>query len=121
MSKSTFGQFIRNKRIAAHLSLRAVAEALGVSHVFLGEVERGVRPLLPTERWPRLMQAIPDIQISDLERHAAHTRPIQLDLRDAPPEYQDLGLALARRIAKRDLPEPQLRDLLSLLRDEPDE
>ena len=121
MPKSTFGQFIRDKRIAAHLSLRKVADAIGVSHVFLGEVERGVRPLLPRERWSRLMQAIPDIEFADLERQAAETRPIQLDLRDAPLQYQDLGLALARRIAKRDLPEPQLQTLLNILRDDPDE
>lgn len=115
-STSTFGAFVRDRRIAAGISLRKAADALGVSHVYLGEVERGVRAILPRERWADLIRTIPAITTEDLERHAAHTRPIQLDLRDAPLQYQDLGLALARRIEKRDLPDDALQMVLNLLK-----
>jgi transcriptional regulator with XRE-family HTH domain len=36
---------IREARLAARRSLRSVAANLGISHVFLGEIERGIRPL----------------------------------------------------------------------------
>jgi transcriptional regulator with XRE-family HTH domain len=36
---------IREARLAARRSLRSVATKLGISHVFLGEIERGIRPL----------------------------------------------------------------------------
>jgi transcriptional regulator with XRE-family HTH domain len=114
---SKLGHFIRNKRIEAGISLRKAAEMMGVSHVFLGEVERGVRASLSHDRWADLIRAVPTITLEDLERHSALTRPVQLDLRDAPLRYQDLGLALARRIEKRDLPEGQLQLMLDLLKE----
>jgi transcriptional regulator with XRE-family HTH domain len=46
---SAFGRYLRGKRQRARLSLRAVAEKLGVTHVYLGEVERGVRLAVAAE------------------------------------------------------------------------
>jgi transcriptional regulator with XRE-family HTH domain len=106
MAETTaFGRYLRQKRVAAKLSLREVAERLGVSHVFIGELERGVRGVLARERWEALVAAIPGVSRDDLERHASLTKPLQLQLTDAPPQYQDLALALARRIERRDLPQ----------------
>src|SRR5579883_884013 len=104
---ATFGQYLRAQRIKSGKSLRKVADEIGVSHVFLGEVERGERAPLKRERWPQLVAAIPGVTIVDLERHCAVTRPVQLSIDDAPPQYQDLTLALARRIQKRDLTKSQ--------------
>lgn len=36
---------IRTMRAERSLSLRDVADHLGISHVFMGEIERGIRPL----------------------------------------------------------------------------
>jgi transcriptional regulator with XRE-family HTH domain len=37
------GEFIREQRTAAHLSLRALAERAGISNPYLSQVERGLR------------------------------------------------------------------------------
>jgi transcriptional regulator with XRE-family HTH domain len=116
MTATPFGAYLRAQRVAAGLSLRQVADALGVSHVYLGEVERGVRGPIAKERWPQLLQAIPSLSQVELERRAATTRPLQLALSEAPPKYQDLGLALARRIQEQDLSQTELDNLLRILR-----
>lgn len=52
----SFGSYVRDLRTAAGLSQRALAGRLGVSHVYLGEVERGKRDHLIRERWPVLVE-----------------------------------------------------------------
>jgi transcriptional regulator with XRE-family HTH domain len=112
-----FGRYIRSERAAAGVSLRSAAKALDVSAVYLGEVERGVRPPLKETHWNALMNAVPTIEREVLERLTAKGRPIQLDLRDAPPRYQDLGLALARRIEKQNISTVDLEKLFKILGD----
>ena len=110
-----FGRYIRRQRVVAQISLRAAARALGVSAVYLGEVERGVRPPLKVEHWDALIRIVPNIERSTLERLSSKARPIQLDLRDAPPRYQDLALALARRIEKQNISRGDLEKLFTIL------
>jgi transcriptional regulator with XRE-family HTH domain len=112
--ENPFGIYIRDRRNAERLSLRDVADRLGISHVYLSEVERGVRPPFTRDRWPDLAASIRGITIEDLERKFATSRPIQLDLVDAPPVYQDLGAALARRISQRDLDKGEMQVLLDM-------
>lgn len=112
-----FGRYVRRQRAAANVSLRSAAKALDVSAVYLGEVERGVRPPLKEEHWDALIRAIPTIERDTLERLTAKAKPIQLDLRDAPPQYQDLALALARRIEKQNISKVDLAQLFSILGD----
>jgi hypothetical protein len=83
----------------------------------LGEVERGVRPPLKEAHWDALISVVPTIERGALERLTAKQRPIQLDLRDAPPRYQDLGLALARRIEKKNISTVDLEKLFRILGD----
>lgn len=115
MARSTVGTYIRNKRIEAGISLRKLSAGLGVSPVYLGEVERGVRPSISRERWDRLVELVPKLTMEGLERHAASSTPLQLDLTDAPPQYQNLGMALARRLKARDLNDSDCDELLRLL------
>jgi transcriptional regulator with XRE-family HTH domain len=110
-----FGAYLRDRRVAAGLSLRDVAQRLGISHVYLGEVERGVRGPLRPEHWSALLKTIPQLSPAELERAAAASRPMQVDLADAPAAYQDVALALARRFKRRDLSEPEITRLLKLL------
>ncbi len=110
-----FGRYIRRQRAEAGVSLRSAAKALEVSAVYLGEVERGVRPPLKETHWDALIRVVPTIEREALERLTAKERPIQLDLRDSPPRYQDLGLALARRIEKQNLSTADLEKLFSIL------
>ena len=115
MEKTAFGRYLKTKRAAAGISLRRLADALDISHVYIGEVERGVRPPLKPEWWPKLAKAIPGVTEGDLARHAAESRPVQLNLEEAPPEYRELGLALARRIENQDFSKAELRELMSLI------
>lgn len=43
-----FGEWVRERREKAGLSLRECARRVGVSHVYLSHIERSVRPM-PTE------------------------------------------------------------------------
>src|SRR5215831_9813875 len=113
---SQFGTYLRRARVASGLSLREVAGALKISHVYLGEVERGVRGPLRQEHWGALLKAITALTWGELERHAAASRPLEMDISDAPPRYQDLAMALARRLKNRDLTLGQISRLLKVLR-----
>jgi transcriptional regulator with XRE-family HTH domain len=116
VSNSSIGQYLRQKRREAGLTLREVASSIGVSEVFLGEVERGVRPSVKPERLLQLQEAVPGFSATEAEARLVGSRAMKLDLRDAPPEYQQLGVALARRIDRRDIPVRDLEDLMRILR-----
>jgi transcriptional regulator with XRE-family HTH domain len=111
-----FGSYLRRARVACGRSLRDVAAALGISHVYLGEVERGVRGPLKPEHWDALIKAIPELTREELERHAAASRPLEMDISNAPARYQDLAMALARRLKNRDLTKGQISLLLKVLK-----
>ena len=113
-----FGRYLRGARVACGRSLRDVAAELKISHVYLGEVERGVRGPLRPEHWEALLKAIPELTRDELERQAAASRPLEVDVSDAPPRYQDLAMALARRLKNRDLSRAQIAQLLKVLDDE---
>lgn len=115
MGETAFGRYLKKKRMAAGMSLRQVGDLLEISHVYIGEVERGVRPAMKREWWPKLAASIKGITVDELERLAAESRPVQLNLEDAPPAYRELGLALARRIEKMDFTEEELRRLREML------
>lgn len=118
---STFGEYLKRKRVAAGLSVREVAQYIGVSHVTLGEVERGARSGLKRERWDKLAEVIHGFSAAEVERLMATERPLQLDLTDAPPQYQRLGLELARRMVRRDLKDDQMELIMRMLQGEIDD
>lgn len=115
---SAFGRYLRDKREREKMSLRKVAARLEVSHVYLGEVERGVRGPLPEKYWNQLVQIIPGLTIKHLRRMAILTKPIRFNLAEAEPPYQDLTLAFARRMEKQDLSPEALSEILKLLEQE---
>ena len=111
-----FGAYVRRMRVQDGRSLREVAHAIGISHVYLGEVERGVRGPLLSDHWPGLLKAIPSLERGELERQARASRPLQVDLANAPPRYQDLAFALARRFERRNLSRSEIDKLLKMLK-----
>lgn len=113
MEPSPFGRYVRQKRIEAQKSLRAVAEALGVSHVYLGEIERGRRRMLPEAHWADLIKAVPGITKKELEARAAESAPI--DPVDFEGPARDVVLALARRLDSQDLTKKEIKELLGVL------
>ena len=72
--------------------------------------------MLTKEREMDFVQIVPGIDLSELGRLALSSRPLQLHLGDAPPKYQDLGLALARRIENQDLSKRDFELLKQVLR-----
>lgn len=117
-SRSPYGALLRQRRLEAGLSLRDVANQLGVSHVFLADVERGLRGPLKAEHEPVLLKTIGNMKLGELERARALSRPVKITLENTPAQYQDLTLAFARRIERQNLGEKKLKQLLELLNSE---
>lgn len=69
-----FGAYLRERRQAAGMSLRAVGKALGCSHVYVSEAERGRRPM-SAKYMAKLPIAIPGFAASTGESLAANSSP----------------------------------------------
>lgn len=115
----TFGTYIRDCRTKAGLSLRRVADALDVSHVYLGDIERGAsrpRKTLPRKYWPRLLEVVPTVKLEELDRLATASRPVAMNVADRPPDIQKAVFALARRVEDRSLSDDEIRAILGSLK-----
>ncbi len=114
--KESFGTYIRSHRLVAKLSLRKVANRLNITHVYLGEVERGIKPPFNKKYWTNLINVIPDIEIDVLERLSASEKPVLINVSRAPRVVQRLACALARWIDEHSiLDESEDKDLLRLM------
>jgi transcriptional regulator with XRE-family HTH domain len=117
MKKTTpYGALLRERRVQANLSLREVAEHVGVSHVYLAEIERGVSGPLKLDREPKLLEAMPNVAQIELSiARAAST--YKITPATTPPKYMDMTAALARRIERDNLSDTKVRKILELLKD----
>ena len=69
---STFGQFIRHQRELQDLTMRQLADLVGISNPYLSQIERGLRE--PSER---VVEAIADnleMSAETLKRHRPRAR-----------------------------------------------
>lgn len=115
-SQRTLGSYLRDRRTEAGISLREAAQRVGISHVFLGAVERG-RKSLPQSHWAAIESAIPGVEREVLAELSSDAEAnYQLRLRDAGPVFEEIGQALLRRADRRDMHADQLQQLLRLLR-----
>lgn len=114
-SASAFGKYLRTQRKAERYSQQELGKLLGVSHSYLSQVERGSRPPLGPEYWPALVQALPAVTLAELQRAAALTRPLEIDLAKSSSELTDLALALALRIRNRDVSADEIGALSDIL------
>ncbi|MFA6958364.1 MAG: helix-turn-helix transcriptional regulator [Thermoanaerobaculia bacterium] len=110
-----FGRYLRIHRVAAELSLRHVADQLGVSHVFLGEVERGVKRKLPEKYWKKLTEVVPGVTIEGLEEAAQASGSLDTRVKAMRNAEQGLVYALARRIEADELPSKKMQELRRIL------
>lgn len=74
------GLLIRDRRIAAGFSVRALATAIGVTAVELGEVERGVHTLLLGFYGRSLVDALRNVTLEELEEAQA----VEMEPEEAP-------------------------------------
>lgn len=120
INKTTpYGALLRERRVKANLSLREVAEHIGVSHVFLADVERGVSSPLKPEREVLLLEVLPNVTAAELQRARIASKPIKI----APPSerYHDLASVFARRVERENLSESKFNAILAMLKDEGDD
>lgn len=110
-----FGRYLRRHRVAAGISLRAAARKLGISAVYLSEVERGVRRSLPPKYWPELQEIIPTLTHADLDDRDQVSKPITFDVSARSPRTQRAAVALARRFSQGDLDHETLNKMLSAI------
>ncbi|MBK7977860.1 MAG: helix-turn-helix domain-containing protein [Deltaproteobacteria bacterium] len=98
-----FGRLLRAERKRARFSQAELGKLVGLSHAYLGEVERGARGPFPARYWPALVKALPSLTLAEIERAAAQSQPLAIDLSRTTPEQAELALALAMRIRGGDL------------------
>lgn len=113
MTVSPFGVYLREKRVEAGRSLREVADALGISHVYLGEVERGRRRALPHKYWSTLAAEIEGVSVPELRRAAAASEPLDPAGLDGPS--RNVVIALARTLEEDGMSEDLANRLLAIL------
>lgn len=116
MPSSPFGEYLREARTASGKSLRAVADALTISHVYLGEVERGRRRLLPEKYWEKLAEVIPNVSVPELSELAAVSEP--LDPAGMEGRNREIVVALARKLEQEGISEEVAQRLLDILQKE---
>lgn len=97
------GEFIKEQRKVARLSLRKLSDMAEISNPYLSQIERGLRK--PSAD---ILQ-----QIARALRISAETLYVQAGILDERPESPDLAMAIH---ADRSLTEAQKRALLQVLR-----
>lgn len=106
----SFGELIRTSRRRLNLSLQDVATALGVTAVYVSEVERGKRPPFTIDKMPKLAKIL-ERDLDELKNAAWKGRKmIELDPESASNKQIEALMALARG----GLSESQLDQILEI-------
>jgi transcriptional regulator with XRE-family HTH domain len=107
-----FGELIRASRRRLNRSLQDVADALGVSVVYVSEVERGKRPPFTVERLPALSRVL-ELDLDDLRAAAwAEKGMIEWD----PATTSDKQVEALVALARGGFSESQLEAILEIAR-----
>lgn len=117
----TFGDLLRKLRRKADKNLGDVARLLGVSVVYVSDVERGNRKPFSNERILSIAQflnadSIPLIEAADRDRGF-----IEYDLRKARPLEADVVGGLVAGLARGGVSDDQLRRMKLILSGDPNE
>lgn len=88
-----FGPWLRRVREESGISMRRLAADLGVSHVYILEVERDRRPPLGKHHWDRLMHIIPSIDRESLILNSAFSRVLRARLLEPLSEHERMEVA----------------------------
>jgi transcriptional regulator with XRE-family HTH domain len=111
-----FGDLLRKQRRKADKTLGDVAKVLGVSVVFLSDVERGNRKPLGNERILKIADFLgqdpaPLMEAADLERGF-----IEYDIRKASPLEADVVGGLVAGLARGGVSDEQLHNIQRILK-----
>jgi transcriptional regulator with XRE-family HTH domain len=102
---STFGQFIRSQRELQELTMRQLADAVGISNPYLSQIERGLR-----DPSARVLEAIAD----NLEMSAETLKQHQARPRAAEPAASGESAVVAAIRADKELSADQRRSLIQV-------
>lgn len=108
-----FAKLARQARLQARVTLREVAEALGMSVAYVSEVERGNRPTPSMQRaelWARAVKTDPETLV---RAACADLEMVELTVDHLPQHQREVALALGR--AYDGLSEEQARRILEIL------
>ena len=106
----SFGEFIRANRRRLNKSLQDVADAIGVTPVYVSEVERGKRPPFTPERLTALATVL-DLDLNELRATAwIEKKMIEWDPNTTSQKQIEVLVALARG----GLSENQLEEILKI-------
>lgn len=96
MTGKPFGELVRENRRRLNKSLQEVADALGVTAVYVSEVERRKRPPFTMERLPALSRVL-GLDLKTLMTSAwTEKKMIELDPASASDKQFEALVALAR-------------------------
>lgn len=110
--KTHLGRYLRACRNEEGRSLRSLADEIGLSDVFLSQVERG-KKRLDRSHWAVIAEAIDCLDLDEMETRAQLDETMELDLEeDADP---GLALELARRMTTTTLTDEKMNRLIALL------
>jgi transcriptional regulator with XRE-family HTH domain len=106
----SFGELIRTSRRRLNMSLQEVADALGVTVVYVSEVERSKRPPFTNERLPALAKVL-QLDLKEVQTAAwAERKMVEWDPATASGKQIEALMTLARG----GLSENQLEEILMI-------
>lgn len=97
-----FGQFIRKKRIEKYISLKDMADALGVSSAFLSGMEMG-RKSIPEDSIPKISDFLhlsPSEKKELLDSIELSKRTVKIELEGFSLKSRETAIAFARKFSE---------------------
>jgi transcriptional regulator with XRE-family HTH domain len=112
---AVFGDYILACRKSSGKSQREVASSLGISHVYLGMVERGERRTLPQKHWDALINAVPETTLEGLQDAADRGSVVIFDMGSIPEAYHPIVRSFYRRVRAQDISPEGVEALMAVL------
>ncbi len=109
MNGESFGELIRTSRRRLNKSLQDVADALGVTAVYVSEVERRKRPPFTMERLPALSQVL------ELDLHTLKTAVwTERKMIECDPTFGEKQFQALVELARGGLSDNQLDEIIKI-------
>ena len=112
-----FGNVLRTRRRQAGKTLGNLANLLGVSVVYLSDVERGNRKPLNKDRILKVAKFLRTDPTQLLEASAHDQGVIEYDIRNAPPLEANVVGGLVTGLARGGISDEQLHEIQRILKE----
>lgn len=112
---SPLGKLVTKRRMEVGLSVRALARKIGCSHVHLGDLERGERPVIGSQFWPSLAAEL-GVSEQNIEEAAKRSESLQFDPWLMPPAGETFLQQFARQVEGQNITNEQFQRMLEVLK-----